>query len=109
MKNQTILSGYIIGATTRIGPKHQVTIPKQVFKGLQLEIGDYLEVQAKDNHITMIPKKLISKDQAWFYTPEWQAKEREANEDIAKGNLDGPFDSAKDLVAYLRGLKKKRS
>ena len=109
MKNQTILSGDISGATTRIGPKHQVTIPKQVFKGLQLEIGDYLEVQAKDNHITMIPKKLISKSQLWFYTPEWQQKEREADRDIARGDLDGPFDSAKDLVAYLRSLQKRRS
>ena len=98
-----------VNALTRIGPKHQITIPKEIFQNLHLEIGDYLEVQVRDNFITMMPKKLISKDQDWFYTPEWQKKEREADEDIARGDLDGPFDSAKDLTAYLRGLKKNKS
>lgn len=92
---------------TRIGPKHQVTIPKEVFGELGLQVGDYLEVRAKTDIITMAPKKLIPKDQAWFYTPEWQKKEREADEDIARGDVDGPFDSSKDLSGYLRGLKKK--
>jgi hypothetical protein len=27
------------------------------------------------------------KSQAWFWTPEWQAKEREADEDIVAGRL----------------------
>jgi len=28
----------------------------------------------------MVPAKVVPKDQAWFYTPEWQQKEREADE-----------------------------
>lgn len=32
-------------ATTKIGPKHQVTIPKSVFEALHLEVGDILDVQ----------------------------------------------------------------
>jgi AbrB family looped-hinge helix DNA binding protein len=94
-------------AVSRIGPKHQVTIPGSVFEHLKLKVGEYLEVSAKDNRIVMTPKKLVSKDQAWFYTPEWQKKEAEADKDIAEGNLDGPFDSIKDLTAYLQGLKQK--
>ncbi|MCI0529273.1 MAG: AbrB/MazE/SpoVT family DNA-binding domain-containing protein, partial [Nitrospira sp.] len=77
-------------ATTKIGPKHQITIPKEVFERLHLEIGDYLEVQVRGNYIVMVPKKLISKDQVWFYTPEWQEKEREADEAIARGEVSGP-------------------
>ena len=96
-------------ATTKIGPKHQITIPKKVFEELGLDAGDYLEVAVKENQILMFPQKLIPKDQAWFYTPEWQVKERKADRDIARGNLDGPFDSVKDLTAYLQGLKKKSS
>lgn len=57
---------------TKIGPKHQVTIPEEVFEDLKLEVGDYLDVQVKGAIITMVPKKLIPKEQAWFYTPEWQ-------------------------------------
>ena len=96
-------------AVTRIGPKHQITIPREVFEKLKLDVGEYLEVGIKNNRIFMTPKKLISKDQEWFHTPEWQAKEAEADEDIARGNLDGPFDSDKSLVAYLRGMRQKRA
>jgi bifunctional DNA-binding transcriptional regulator/antitoxin component of YhaV-PrlF toxin-antitoxin module len=109
MNSPTSAKKELYSTITRVGPKHQITIPNTVFRDAGLEVGDYLEVRIKEGLVTMAPKKLISKDQAWFYTPEWQAKEREADEDIAKGNLDGPFDSAKELVAYLRGLKKKRS
>jgi len=31
----------------------------------------------------------IDPDQAWFWTPEWQAKEREVDEEMAAGIPDG--------------------
>jgi len=86
---------------TKIGPKHQVTIPKDVFDQLELQVGEYVEIQAKGTVITIVPAKVIPKDQAWFYTPEWQAKEREADQDIARGKVSGPFASAKDLIDHL--------
>jgi len=88
----------------KIGPKHQVTIPKDVFDALSLEVGDFLDTQVKDNAIVLIPKKLVAKDQEWFWTKEWQAKEREADEAIAKGEVSGPFSKASDA---LKALKKK--
>ena len=87
---------------TKIGPKHQVTIPKTVFERLKLDVGDYLDVAVKGATITMVPKKLIPKDQAWFYTPEWQRKEQEADEAIARGDVSGPFPSAEELIKHLR-------
>ena len=97
------------GQITRVGPKHQVTIPKEVFRDAGLDVGDYLEVKTQDRLITMTPKKLISKDQAWFYTPEWQAKEREADEAIAQGQVSGPFSTATELLSHLKKLKKKQA
>jgi len=94
---------------TRIGPKHQITIPKEVFGELGLQVGDYLEVKAKIDAITMVPKKLISKDQAWFYTPEWQKKEMEADEAIAQGRISGPFSSTDELFEHLKRRAKRRS
>jgi antitoxin PrlF len=39
-------------------------------------------------------------DQAWFWTPQWQAKEREADAAIAAG--DGEFfDSSEAFLASL--------
>ncbi|MEW6215625.1 MAG: AbrB/MazE/SpoVT family DNA-binding domain-containing protein [Nitrospirota bacterium] len=87
---------------TRISPKHQITIPKEAFEKLHLEVGDFLEVDVTEEGLLLIPKKLISKDQAWFWTKEWQEKEKEADEAIAKGELSGPFENADELIRHLR-------
>jgi antitoxin MazE len=97
----------------KIGPKHQVTIPKDVFQKLHLATGDFLDVQVTDEGILMVPQKLIPKDQAWFYTKEWQEKEREADEAIARGEVSQPFTSVDALMVHLqerakRPRKKKR-
>lgn len=88
----------------KIGPKHQITIPKEVFNALNLEVGDFLDTRVKDNVIVLVPQKLVAKDQEWFWSKEWQDKEREADEAIAKGELSGPFTKASDA---LKTLKKK--
>jgi AbrB family looped-hinge helix DNA binding protein len=89
-------------AITRVSPKHQITIPKEAFEKLRLEVGDFLEVDVTEEGLLLIPKKLISKDQAWFWTKEWQEKEKEADEAIAKGEVSGPFKSADELIRHLR-------
>lgn len=35
-----------------------------------------------------------SEDQGWYWTPEWQAMEAEADEDIAAGRTVGPMDDS---------------
>jgi len=44
------------------------------------------------------------KDQLWFWTPEWQRKEREADKDIAQGRLK-EFGSVAELFKDLRSRK----
>lgn len=46
----------------------------------------------------------IDPDQAWFWTPEWQAGEREVDEDRAAGIQDREFDSGEDFLAYLEAV-----
>jgi AbrB family looped-hinge helix DNA binding protein len=87
---------------TRISPKHQITIPKEAFAKLHLEVGDFLKVETTEEGLFLVPQKLISKDQSWFWTKEWQEKEREAHEAIARGELSRPFKSANELVRHLR-------
>jgi antitoxin MazE len=88
----------------KIGPKHQITIPKEVFTSLNLEVGEFLDTRVQDNTIVLIPKKLVPKDQEWFWTKEWQEREKEADEAIANGEITGPFETA---AAALKALKKK--
>ena len=91
----------------KISPKRQITIPQEAFKKLKLEVGEFLEVEITDGGLLLVPQKVISKDQAWFWTNEWQSKEREADEAINKGDLSGPFESGDALFRHLN-LNKKR-
>jgi len=92
--------------TTRISPKKQITIPTALFDELGLEIGDHLEVNIEREKLIFTPKKFISKDQLWFWTDNWQKKEKEAEKDIKGKKVVGPFSSGK---ALLKSLKSKRS
>ena len=88
-------------ALSKITRNHQVSIPKKIRDRLGLQEGDYVEVEERDGEIVMVPKKLIDADQAWFWTPEWQASEREADEDIKSGRISGPFKTIDELKKHL--------
>ena len=47
-----------------------------------------------------MPKKLVDKSQAYFWTRRWQEGEREADEDIKAGRVK-TFDSIDELVKDL--------
>lgn len=87
----------------KAGQSRQVIIPKEVWDKLGLEPGDYFEVETKQDRIVFIPQKLVHREDLWYWSKEWQAKEREADEAIAKGKVIGPFKTAK---AALKTLKK---
>jgi hypothetical protein len=48
----------------------------------------------------LIPPAVISQDQAWFWTPEWQHDERQVNEEIRRGEY-ATFDSVETLLDDL--------
>lgn len=50
-----------MAAAVRIGPKHQVTIPKEVFDALKLDEGDFLEATAEGGRIILTPLQLAAK------------------------------------------------
>ncbi len=45
----------------------------------------------------------IDPEQAWFWTPEWQEGEREADEDIAAGRVTR-YDSDEEFLKYLEDV-----
>ncbi len=56
----------------RIGPKHQVTIPKEVFEALRLDVGDFLDAATQGGRIILTPKQLAAKAPAPRLTPAEQ-------------------------------------
>jgi len=92
----------------RLGAKRQVTIPRRAAAKLRLSAGDVLELRVLEDKIELVPMAMVSKDQLWFWTPEWQAKEREAEEDIQAGRVE-TFRSADELTRSLRRAHKRSS
>ena len=78
----------------------QITLPAGVRRKLGIEEGDLIEIEVVDEKAVLVPKKLIDKSQAYFWTQKWQAAEREADRDIEAGRVK-TFDSAEDLIREL--------
>lgn len=50
---------------------------------------------------------LIDWDQRYFWTPEWQAREREADEDIALGRIGPTLGAPEEIRQFHESLVKK--
>lgn len=78
-----------------------VTIPQDVRERLDLAEGDQLVVTVEEDRIVLTPTSVIPDDQAWFWTPEWQAKEAEADQAAARGERGTVFGSGEEFLAFL--------
>lgn len=89
--------------TARVRARGQVTLPPEMRAALHVGEGDEVEFTLhEDGTVTVRGLKTIPADQAWFWTPEWQAGEHEADEDIAKGNLSPVVEDPDDMFRHLR-------
>jgi len=89
----------------QVRKKAQLTIPQSVRQKLGIEEGDFLDVQVRSGEIVLKVKKLVDKEQAWFWTKRWQQGEKEAGEDIRNGRVHR-FPDAKSAVAFLNSQPK---
>lgn len=87
-------------ADARVRAKGQVTIPREIRERAHLEEGDPVEIEMVPEGILLKPQKVIDATQAWFWTPGWQAGEREASLDIAEGRVE-VFQSDADFLNSL--------
>jgi bifunctional DNA-binding transcriptional regulator/antitoxin component of YhaV-PrlF toxin-antitoxin module len=67
--------------------------------GAQVQI-----IEHEDGTLELQPMLPIPADQRWFWTERWQAREREADEDIAAGRVLS-FDDVDDFVAHLEQIR----
>jgi AbrB family looped-hinge helix DNA binding protein len=94
-------------ARTTLRAKGQLTLPDDIRKAARLEEGDLLDAELTADGILLRPQKLIDATQAWFWSPEWQAGEREADADRAAGRAE-LFSSDDAFVGALRARAKNR-
>ena len=71
---------------TILRKKHILTIPRDLVDRMHLEEGDEFIVTEENGRIVLTPALSIPADQAWFWTPTWQARVAEAQSDLVRGN-----------------------
>jgi AbrB family looped-hinge helix DNA binding protein len=87
-------------ARTTLRAKGQLTLPEDIRKAGRLEEGDLFEAEMTSEGILLRPQRLIDATQAWFWSPEWQAGEREADADRAAGGVE-TFSSSEEFLDAL--------
>ena len=86
----------------RISSKRQIAIPQRVMTALNLKTGDEIDIRIENGTAYVVPVTTIKvpREQAWFWTKEWQDREREADADITEGKIRD-FDSIEALMKDL--------
>jgi len=87
-------------ALTKVTRNGQITLPAAVCRASGIEEGDELAVTTEGDTITLVPKRLVDKNQIYFWSEAWQQAEREASDHIVQGRVR-PFDDADALITAL--------
>ena len=96
----------VLQETVRFKKKSQVTIPKTIADELGLKEDDLLEARLEDGKIVLVPTLTIPKDQAWFWSKEWQAEEKEVDKQIIEGDVTEPMHRDEALSVLDRLMKR---
>jgi antitoxin MazE len=88
-------------AETTITKKGQVSIPKEIREKLGLKPGDRIEFIIENGKLVGIPVMLVPKEQAYFWTKEWQALEKSTEEDKRKGKIH-EFNNEDEAIEWLK-------
>jgi len=87
--------------TIKVRKKYQITLPTAIREAAGVYEGDFLTAEVQeDRTILLRPSRLVDADEAFFYTPEWQAAEREADEDIRMGRVYR-FNNIESTIDFL--------
>jgi antitoxin PrlF len=91
-------------ARVKVRTKAQLTLPDEIRRALHIGEGDEVEFAVHDDGTVTVRGFIsIPTDQAWFFTPDWLAGEREVDEQIASGRGQ-IFESADEMFAHLDAL-----
>ena len=87
-------------AYSKVTRHGQITLPALIRKSLDIEEGDIVEIEIIDDKAVLVPKRLVDKSQAYFWTRKWQEGEKDADQDIKAGRVK-VFNSTDDLIKDL--------
>jgi AbrB family looped-hinge helix DNA binding protein len=77
-----------------------VTIPEEVRGKIPLKVGERVEVTARGNEIIIRPVVEIPREQAWFWSTEWQKQVSQSIKDLERGKMK-VFKSVKEARKHF--------
>jgi AbrB family looped-hinge helix DNA binding protein len=89
-----------MGTTVKVREKYQVTIPEEVRGKIPLKVGERVEVTARGTEIIIRPIVEIPRDQAWFWSKEWQEQIAQSIKDLERGKMK-VFKSVKEARKHF--------
>ncbi len=92
--------------TSIVKNKTGLTIPARVQHQAGFKAGDVVEFRVSGGVITILPKLSNADDE---YTPEQRRIIDAQLDEAEKGPFHGPFNSADEMIADLKGRLKKRA
>ncbi len=84
----------------RLTRNGELTLPNAIRRALDIRAGDYVQLKLIGHSVVLTPKKVLDKNQAYYWSDEWQAAEKAADADIAAGRMK-KFDNVEDLIREL--------
>ncbi|SHH75413.1 AbrB/MazE/SpoVT family DNA-binding domain-containing protein [Desulfosporosinus lacus] len=75
----------------------------QIAKDINLNEGDYILIEKKDDGIFLRPIEWVDKKQKYFWTEQWQEKMQQSQQDLDNGNYKS-FESMEDAIKDLEEL-----
>ncbi len=97
MSKDTRYHGYV-----SIQSRGVLALPRELRERMHLDApGAQIElIEREDGVIEMRPQVAVPVSQLWFWSPQWQAREREAEADITQGRTTR-FEDAESLLEAL--------
>lgn len=95
-------------AIAKVGPRHQVVIPKDVFEKMRLAAGDYVDISFRKNHARIEPRKIVPRDEDEPIGPKTRAALRRALREVRSGKKSTPLRTIEEVQAELDALKRRK-
>jgi len=91
-----------MAAIMKISTQRQVRIPKKIMQMLNIDIGDFVEIDVQEHEIVLKPRKLIDPSQGWYWTKEWQTMESEVDKQVELDQISDKFNNSDDAIQWLK-------
>lgn len=90
----------MVRSIIKLQKNKNITLPMWLLRHFHIGPGDFVRLEETPEGILLKPGKWIDPSQAYFWTKEWQAGEREVEEERRQGKVKR-FRSVKDLIRDL--------